>query len=525
MIRTLINLACFIVLLGTANEAFPGTYFIATTGSGSACSSDSPCSASYGMANAVAGDIWIFQPGTYALAETSGYETPSLDPANSGTPELPIIFRATAGTVIMTASNPSNCPVSALIGASRTSYIVWDGFILDTSTYPGACNTGPVSFGKNGAGRHNTLVNCELIGHYNTVNDNYAGIAVSNQSYLLIKNNIIRGFISANGFGSPFIFFTVDHAIIENNDIYSNSTGGYDKQNGMFNTYLRNFIHDNASHAFYLMTQGGFDASNITFRQNIFANNTGGFYIDAGDSPQTIANLTWQNNTYFNNGGGITFSGGAVSIPSSARAWNNIIYDSGINAVSAAGVGTAGVPAYVDYNNYYGSNFRWVTNYGSGASIYYYSLASWQEQGFDINAVTTDPGFLNASGNYSLATDYRRSSYPANGRGGNFLSVMGAHVTGSEIIGFCANLPARINNTEPGYSSIQAAYAAALNGDTIMIQAGSFPENPALRNNTNITLTGGYDCDFSSNDGHSLISGSLTIGGPGRVQIDRLIIM
>jgi hypothetical protein len=508
--------------MGMANTTLAGTFYVSQTGSGSTCSSYSPCAVSYAMAHAVAGDTWIFQPGTYPLTETAGYETPSLDPANNGSSEAPIKFRATLGTVTLTTSNPSKCPVSALIGASRTSYIVWDGFILDTSAYPAACNTGPVSFGKNGSGSYNTLQNCELIGHNNTINDNYAGIAASSQSYLVIKNNKIHGFISSNGFGSPFIFFTVDHATIENNEIYNNSTGGFDKQNGMFNSYLRNFIHDNTAHVFYLMTQGGYNDTDITFQQNIFANNTGGFYIDAGDSPQTIANLIWQNNTYYNNGGGITFSGGSISIPSSAQAWNNIIADSNINAVQAAGSGTAGVPVYVDYNNYYGSNFQWVTNYGSGSN-YYYSLASWQEQGFDLNAVTTDPGFLNDSGEYSLATDFKRSSYPANGRGGAYAPVMGAYITGSENIGFCAHLPVRINNAEPGYSSIHDAYAAASTGQIINIRGTSFPETLSLSNDVIITLKGGYDCNYLSNEGYSTITGSVTVNG-GAVTIDKLIV-
>jgi hypothetical protein len=92
------------------------------------------------------------------------------------------------------------------------------------------------------------------------------------------------------------------------------------------------------------------------------------------------------------------------------------------------------------------------------------------------------------------------------------------------IEGYCSNLSVRINNMAPGYSTIPAAYAAASTGQTINLREKTFSGPLSLSDNFIITLKGGYNCDFTSNDGYSTISGRITIGGLGRVIMDRLII-
>jgi hypothetical protein len=87
----------------------------------------------------------------------------------------------------------------------------------------------------------------------------------------------------------------------------------------------------------------------------------------------------------------------------------------------------------------------------------------------------------------------------------------------------CANLPVRINNSEPGYSSISEAYSHASSNNTLWIQDKTFSGDLSFGNNI-ITLKGGYNCGFSSITGYSTISGKVTIGGTGRVTADRLII-
>jgi hypothetical protein len=88
----------------------------------------------------------------------------------------------------------------------------------------------------------------------------------------------------------------------------------------------------------------------------------------------------------------------------------------------------------------------------------------------------------------------------------------------------CANLPVRINNEPPGYETIETAYAAIDANSTILLHEHIFPENLTFNKNFAVTLSGGYNCDFSSNTGYSTITGKVTIGSLGTIAMERLII-
>jgi hypothetical protein len=88
----------------------------------------------------------------------------------------------------------------------------------------------------------------------------------------------------------------------------------------------------------------------------------------------------------------------------------------------------------------------------------------------------------------------------------------------------CADRMALIQGEDIYYTSIRAAYANAENGQTILLQALTFNEDPNLNLNIDIALRGGYDCNFSSDSGYSTISGNVTIGGAGKVTIENLIL-
>ncbi|MBI5056463.1 MAG: choice-of-anchor D domain-containing protein, partial [Nitrospirae bacterium] len=60
-------------------------------------------------------------------------------------------------------------------------------------------------------------------------------------------------------------------------------------------------------------------------------------------------------------------------------------------------------------------------------------------------------------------------------------------------------LPARIPGTSPVYfTTLQAAYDAAGDGDTIQVQAAAFTESFNLNLNKSVTLNGGYDCGYAA---------------------------
>jgi hypothetical protein len=78
------------------------------------------------------------------------------------------------------------------------------------------------------------------------------------------------------------------------------------------------------------------------------------------------------------------------------------------------------------------------------------------------------------------------------------------------------HLPVILLRTHQEYSTITAAYNDAVTSDSLKASAVTFVEDPTFNKTAQITLTGGFNCTFTSNDnGFSTIYGSVTIGGPG----------
>ena len=73
----------------------------------------------------------------------------------------------------------------------------------------------------------------------------------------------------------------------------------------------------------------------------------------------------------------------------------------------------------------------------------------------------------------------------------------------------CLNLPVR--RAGISYNALQNAYDAAVDGDTILSQAVVFNENPDFNRNISLTITGGYDCSYSTNNEKSVVNGTITI--------------
>ena len=93
------------------------------------------------------------------------------------------------------------------------------------------------------------------------------------------------------------------------------------------------------------------------------------------------------------------------------------------------------------------------------------------------------------------------------------------------IIQICPNLPVRIAGASPTYySTLQAAYDAAVNGNTIESQAIRFIGNLSANRNISITLEGGYDCIYTGNNlSETLLKGMITTGS-GTVTIENFIL-
>lgn len=87
----------------------------------------------------------------------------------------------------------------------------------------------------------------------------------------------------------------------------------------------------------------------------------------------------------------------------------------------------------------------------------------------------------------------------------------------------CPNLPVRIAGAVPDFNTLQEAYIAAEQGDTIQIRALTLSEYPELNLNKTVTLEGGYDCDYLSGTGTTTINGTMNISD-GTVTIGNFIL-
>jgi len=72
--------------------------------------------------------------------------------------------------------------------------------------------------------------------------------------------------------------------------------------------------------------------------------------------------------------------------------------------------------------------------------------------------------------------------------------------------------PVRILRAVPAYyATLQAAYNAAGDGETIQSRSKTFTENLDINLNKSVIMDGGYDCDFTTSIGRTKVNGSMNI--------------
>jgi hypothetical protein len=405
------------------NNLFAATYYVSPSGStswpncttaGSPCRADSSNNAFLG---AVAGDTVNFLPGTYTPRTPTNYEDIAWNPSNSGTSGNPITFKCqTAGTctVIPHVNGPT-------IGASGRSWIVWDGF---TGTRVAAHAI--VNFR---AGASNcTAQNMDITG-YNWPTSISSGISLGTTSYITLRNNKIRNCTGNSWNSAGIMSYSSTNLLVENNEIYNCGSGIFDKVGGNTNTYRYNFIHDIADYGnqsgIRVMTENGQTASYIYIYQNVLLNAG----IMAGASVDVLDHLYVYNNTL---SGGYGIFHDEAGVTNYYEVFNNIV----ANSTQGIYARVQDTNTYFDYNDYYGNGIvgRLDSTTCSTIALLRTAFGGCPGTGNECNSVVTNPNFVNAGG--TTAADYKRTSYPTNGRGGSYPSVMGAYITGNEVIGY-----------------------------------------------------------------------------------------
>lgn len=417
------------------------TYYCSTTGNDSTGtgSIDNPWRSPVYSASRLtsSGDILIIRAGTYNIVTSPA----SMKSAAIAPRAANCTIKAYSGeTVILQGSNTGNYGVSPTqgvignyaAGGSMQNAITIDGFTIK----------GIVSLE---GGSNHVLKNCDI----SVGGDSWSGIGFGDVLWIeavtgaTIQNNKIHDNIEIAGSGnSPLIMvYSSNSCIFENNNIYNACYWGLYLKNSNTNNIVRyNYFYNNSRAGFHTASGGSSSTTNVY--QNIFVgNNTahatgetgeGGISLNANHTGINIYNNTFYNNYYSDikknlYDSTVTFS-----------SWNNIHYNAQTYKIAfpngATSLGASLL--YCNYNNYYGTG-AWIKN-----GTTYSSLATWAAaavtngvSGAEAHSVATDPGFLNGSGHFNTPTDFKRSSYMANGRGGSYSTVMGAYITGTEEIG------------------------------------------------------------------------------------------
>jgi hypothetical protein len=385
-----VSLFTMVFFLSAATSAAE-TYYVSPSGTASwsqCVNSNTPCSAATGLANAKAGDVVLFRGGTYKTPSTSssGY-TPAFRPSNSGSAGSPITFKAYSGEIpfIDNGINTGKQTVASF-GVYRHDYIVWDGFHTKAVADLNNVSKGVIIYNAN----HCVIRNCVIEGLSNASADNNSAIRVEVAESLLIENNKIFNSTGSSINSAGITSYKSHYMVVRNNDIFNCTVGVYDKNDGQFNEYYFNHISAGMQ-GIYINVKWVACVGSKVYR-NIIRNVSAGWSISidhAGEQSGSADKFMFYNNTIYGSDNGISTDEPSVT---NTEIFNNMV-----------------VNTSRPYRLY------------SGTYAYY-----------DNN--TTAGNFINPGG--SNSEDYKRSSYPSDGRGGGYPSVMGAYVTGDEVIGY-----------------------------------------------------------------------------------------
>jgi len=308
-----------------------------------------------------AGDTVFVKEGTYNVGASRSWALPAVNPSNCGTRDNPITFRAYPGHKVTITTSGGQ----AAIGSSNKNYIVWDGFIVNAADRL----KGIIIFGAKGC----VVKYCEVIGNYMATSDNHDCIRIERAEACRIHHNIIHGVKgnSLNSAGIKVYSKGVKNLIVEDNYIYDNTAGVFDKDFGVQNVYRRNYFTRNKTQ-FYGNNQGG--PALYYIYDNVF---DGKIELHAGNTGTEIHDNLVRSDQLTG-----AWAGGVVS----TRIWNNIVISKGssITACQIKKQQVSSALAYMDYNVYDADPIYDFGEYTSNHQRF--SLGQIQSIGFEKNS-------------------------------------------------------------------------------------------------------------------------------------------
>jgi hypothetical protein len=428
--------------------AFPATYYVSNSGSGSTCSIGSPCSVTYAFANAVAGDTWLFRGGTYSVGakNTGNTYTGYYMPTNSGTGDADnqrIIFKAyTSETPLFNGTaggSGDDTDYATIMATNGKDYITFDGLSFQSDSgvkmarfFVGG-DTGDYS-------SYIKIKNCTFNGGSTQISeaDNHEGLRIEQAHYLTVSNNIFYNYRSTSdgyiGVGAVKSYIS-DHVTFENNEIYNCTHGVYNKSYGDYWTIRYNYMHNNAI-AINASTNSHYQTHGAIYHNLITAFTKAGILMMASDD--IMDNWTVYNNTVYSRETYLSGSEGAMTASNggfSATGWSiyNNIFDApsgddyGVT-VRLSGTNTA---TSIDYNGY-GYNVDGLcgaSTWTSTTALKAATCMSLASPNHDQHSTSGQTVFTNGSGNLNLVSDYALASNSPGYHAGSDGKDMGADIT------------------------------------------------------------------------------------------------
>ena len=142
-----------------------------------------------------------------------------------------------------------------------------------------------------------------------------------------------------------------------------------------------------------------------------------------------------------------------------------------------------------------------------------------------INGIPDDTGINSSSVSVSISRIPDNSKINSSPVSVEWHSVSGAVTVSVPVsVDLCAGSPVRVvGESTEYYSSLQTAYDAASDGNTIEAQAVELSGDLDVNRDISVTLQGGYDCDYSAIIGDTALNGNMTVNS-GTIIIENLIL-
>lgn len=278
------------------------------------------------------GDSLLFREGEYAFHTgpvKDFYYKGYLRPTRSGESGKPISFRACPGErVVLTAASGGQ----PIFGNVDLDYVRHEGFIIRGS------------IGHLG-GKGAEVAFCEIIGEYVDTADNHDGLRIEHADGAWIHHNIIHGVQGKSGNSCGIKVYKSQNLVVEDNWVYDNTRGIFDKDSGINNTYRRNYLTGNREAQFHGNNQGKYMVAHV--------------YDNVIDGHLALGYLTDGTEVYNNLFRGDALAGHWAGELWNSKLWNNIVITKGANVTAYnesrnpfINSGDKKHLAYMDYNVY-----------------------------------------------------------------------------------------------------------------------------------------------------------------------------